>query len=98
MTRRKPGSEVGNEKAGALSRRRFVGVTAALAGTAVSRTMGMQELAATPVPEPAPRPTVITGSKAFSQFTRMPGGSIRPEGWLRRYAQTNADGWILKHA
>jgi len=85
----KAGAARGGEKT-TMSRRRFVGVATAatLLGGAGSPGKG------------APTPPHPTASVAtlFSQFTTLPTKSIVPGGWLLRYAQINADGWVRKYA
>lgn len=36
--------------------------------------------------------------KLYSHFTALDPGSIRPQGWIRTYTQTIADGWPLLYA
>ena len=38
-----------------------------------------------------------TPVKTYSQLARLSPGSIAPAGWLREYAQVNADSWILDY-
>jgi DUF1680 family protein len=73
-----------------MSRRSFVGAAAAatLLGGAGGSGMGAQ----------APESTTASGATLFSRFTTLPAKSIAPEGWLLRYAQINADGWVRKYA
>jgi DUF1680 family protein len=39
-----------------------------------------------------------TGVKIFARLRPIPPGQITPAGWLRDYAQINADGWLLHYA
>jgi hypothetical protein len=73
-----------------MSRRRFVG--AATAATLLSGVKGDAPGAQTP------QSTTASGATLFSRFTTLPPNSIAPAGWLLRYAQINADGWVLKYA
>ena len=41
---------------------------------------------------------VTQRTKTFGSFARLPAKTIRPEGWLRQYAQINADTWLLTYA
>ncbi len=36
--------------------------------------------------------------KTFGFFSELPGGCIHPQGWLRSWAQVNAQGWLLDYA
>ena len=92
MNQRKLDTDAGHDgKTGTISRRRFVGAAtaAALLGGASARSLGSPETA---------EAATASGVKLFSQFTRLPGKSIAPDGWLLRYAQINAEGWVMKHA
>ena len=75
---------------GSMSRRQFVGInsTVALLGAA----------AASKVSARTPQPATANGVKLFRRFMRLPGRSITPDGWLGRYAQINANGWVMKYA
>ena len=73
-----------------LSRRRFVG--AAAAATLLSRA-GIPSM-----DSQVPKSTTAAGATMYSRLTTLPPGSISPQGWLERYAQINANGWVLKYA
>ena len=92
MNQRKLDTDAGHDgKTRTITRRRFVGAAtaAALLGGASARSLGSPETA---------EAATASGVKLFSQFTRLPGKSIAPDGWLLRYAQINAEGWVMKHA
>ena len=74
-----------------ITRRRFVGAAtaAALLSGAGARVLGSPD---------AGEATTAGGVKLFSRFTRLPGRSIAPDGWLLQYAQINANAWVLKYA
>ena len=36
--------------------------------------------------------------RSYGRFAAVAPGSVNPEGWLRQFAQTNADGWLLRYA
>jgi DUF1680 family protein len=70
-----------------LSRREFVGVNAAAVLAGLGATTGRGAPAVS-----------VNGVKMFARYMRLPGTAITPEGWLGRYAEINANGWILKYA
>jgi hypothetical protein len=80
-------------KRGTITRRAFVGVATAatLLGRPGAHGMGAQTAQ-------TPEHTSANGTRLFSQFNTLPAKSIAPDGWLRRYAEINANGWVLKYA
>ncbi len=73
-----------------MNRREFAraGLTAGMFGKAVSGSRRSESAA----------PADARTPRLFRRFVPLPPGSIRPEGWLARYVDINAGGWVLVYA
>lgn len=43
-------------------------------------------------------PLPASGVKTYAQLRPLPGGQVLPAGWLHRYAELNANAWLMHYA
>ena len=84
-----------------MERRKFIsGISVVLGAGYLSEMTVAQGKGDSPASgqPPGPKMKATQPTKTFGSFALLPARTIRPEGWLRRYAQINADSWLLMYA
>jgi DUF1680 family protein len=85
-----------------MERRKFItGMSVALLGTGYLSEVSKAQVDGNSSATTQPLGLPVKASqprKTFGRYALLSVGTIRPEGWLRQYAQINADSWLLMYA